>query len=96
MTRTALTALALTAALAGPAAAQYAYEPIPAPRYEPVPPPPPGAYLWEPGHWRWARGGYAWVPGRYVPQAVGYREFVPGHWQQFRHGPPVWVEAHWR
>ncbi|WP_428489301.1 hypothetical protein [Rhodopila sp.] len=40
--------------------------PAPAPLVEQVPPPPPGYYVWRPGHWRWNGRRYIWAPGHYV------------------------------
>ena len=42
--------------------------PTPAPLVERVPPPPPGYYVWRPGHWRWNGRRYIWAPGHYVPR----------------------------
>ncbi len=72
------------------------YPPIPAPRYERVPPPPGRAYMWEPGHWQWTGVQYAWIDGRYVPRHPSYGRYVPGHWQfSPRAGHYVWRPAHW-
>jgi hypothetical protein len=92
-TRAAFLALLLTGGFAGAASAQYA--PIPPPRFERVPPPPPGPrVVWEPGHWRWDGRAYAWDAGRYVGWRREYRHYVPGEWV-FRGGTRIWVPPHW-
>lgn len=40
--------------------------PAPAQVVESVPPPPPGYYVWRPGHWRWNGYRYVWARGHYV------------------------------
>ena len=93
--RTALTALALVAGLAGPVSAQPAYAPLPPPRAEVVPPPPGTRYVWAPGHWQWNGVRYVWVGGRYLVRPVRYTAWVPPHWA-LRGGAWVWLPGHWR
>ncbi len=78
----------------GAAFAQPAYPPLPPPRVERVPPPPGGAYIWEPGHWQWDGVRYAWEPGHYIARRAEYRRWEPGHWAA-RGGAWVWVPPHW-
>ncbi len=91
-----LAAAAVTGSVAfggvAPAEAQ-PYPPLPPPRYEALPPPPGGAYIWQPGHWRWNGYQYVWFPGRYIPRGP-YAHFVPGHWA-LRYGQWVWIPQHW-
>jgi len=65
-------------ALSGAAVAQPGYPPMPPPRMEPIPPPPRGAYIWRPGHWRWDGRGYLWEPGRYLPRATALENSMTG------------------
>jgi hypothetical protein len=90
----ALAAVLLLAGGVGVANAQ-SYAPIPPPRYEAVPPPPPGPRsVWEPGHWRWDGHAYVWIGGRYVGYRPNYHHYVHGGW--VRRGPGwVWIPAHW-
>lgn len=91
----ALLSLALLSMGGLPALAQPPYPPVPPPRYEPVPRPPPGAYVWQPGHWRWNGVQYVWAPGRYVARRPHYGVWVSGRWV-FVHGGWVWRPGHWR
>lgn len=89
-------AFGLVFAGAETASAQRPYPPIPPPRYERIPPPPGGRFMWEPGHWHWTGAQYAWIPGRYVPRHPHRGHYVPGHWQfSPRAGQYVWRPAHW-
>ncbi|MGA2191015.1 MAG: hypothetical protein ABSH33_21055 [Steroidobacteraceae bacterium] len=97
--------LMVTLALAGISAVALAqsnggappgYQPIPAPLAETVPPPPPqGAYIWRPGHWKWNGYKYHWVVGEYVLRRPKMHEWVPGAWVM-QGGAWVWAEPHWR
>ena len=71
------------------------YPPVPAPRVEVVPAPPPGVYVWQPGHWAWGGRGYVWVEGRYVPRHPRHGAYAPGRWV-WNGGAWVWAPAHWR
>ena len=97
--RSILAGLAGMAGLTSPALAQYPPPPPGPPplRYEAVPPPRPGAYVWEPGHWHWNGVQYVWVEGRYIPRHSHhpYGQYVPGHWVR-RGGAWVWAPAGWR
>jgi hypothetical protein len=93
--RLAFAALMLTAGTVGMAQAQ-PYAPVPPPRYEAVPPPPPGPRaVWEPGHWQWDGRAYAWMGGRYIAYRPHHEHYMPGGWVR-RGGGYVWVPAHWR
>ncbi|MDE2517279.1 MAG: YXWGXW repeat-containing protein [Rhodospirillales bacterium] len=62
-------------------------------RWERVPPPPPGHFVWQPGHWGWSGRGYVWVGGRYIhPYPHGGR-WIAGRWVWRDRW--VWVPAHW-
>jgi WXXGXW repeat (2 copies) len=91
--------LACTIGLVWPALAQYPPPPPGPPplRYEAVPPPRPGAYVWEPGHWHWNGVQYVWVEGRYVPRHPHrpYAQYTPGRWV-WNGGAWVWQPSHWR
>jgi hypothetical protein len=94
----ALTIGFLTLGLAGPALAQppMPYGPIPPPRYEAVPPPPGGAYIWEPGHWHWTGVQYVWIRGHYVIRQAHYHHWMEGHWAWSPQANQwVWQPAHW-
>jgi hypothetical protein len=80
---------------AGPGRPPPGYPPIPPPRFESTPPPPPGRYIWQPGHWVWNGRAYVWAPGRYIPHRTYYREYIPGHWEM-RGGGWTWMPPHWR
>ena len=71
------------------------YPPVPPPRYEAVPVAPPGAVIWQPGHWQWNGRRYVWIGGRYVQRSPHYARYAPGHWVR-RGGAWVWAPAHWR
>lgn len=68
----------------------------PAPMREPIPPPRRG-FVWVPGHWEWrpVLHRYDWVPGYWERMRVGYRDYVPGHYERRPRGW-VWIPAHWR
>jgi len=71
------------------------YQAVPAPREEPIPPPPEGPYIWRPGHWGWNGYRYHWVRGAYVLRRPKMHEWVPGAWVM--QGPGwVWLAPHWR
>ena len=63
--------------------------PLP-PRYEAMPPPPPGPrVVWQRGGWDWTGSGYVWSAGYHVVRGAasrcldtgpGYRAWIPGHW----------------
>lgn len=103
----ALTALGLFAggsALAPPAQAGVSIGVVvpaepPAPRYEPVPPPPsayrPGRVVWQPGYWRWTGRDYVWMSGHYVRIPRHRQGWVEGHWDR-RPGGWVWIGGRWR
>jgi hypothetical protein len=65
--------------------------PVPAARYEPVPPPPGPRLVWQPGGWHWNGAGYVWIRGHYVQHLAAYHQWVPGHWAP----GGGWVPAHW-
>jgi WXXGXW repeat (2 copies) len=71
------------------------YAPIPAPRYEAVPPAPGPRVIWEPGHWHWDGVRYVWIGGRYVEARPHYHHYAPGRWVAGHQGRWVWVPAHW-
>jgi hypothetical protein len=64
-------------------------------RYEYIPPPP-GSYVFVPGHWSWNGRSYVWYPGHYEKRRVGhyhvspYWVFVGGHWEC---RTPGWVRT---
>ncbi|MBV9679495.1 MAG: YXWGXW repeat-containing protein [Acidobacteriaceae bacterium] len=70
--------------------------PPPPPRREFIPARPGPQYVWIAGFQRWDGARYVYVPGRWVlPPGPRYRQWVPGHWRNTRHGW-IWVEGHWR
>lgn len=70
--------------------------PPPPDRYERVPPPPGGRYVWVPGHWHWNGVRYVWIGGRYVVREAGWGHYEPGRWVwRPGMGRYVWVPAHW-
>ncbi len=72
------------------------YAPIPAPRYEQVPPPPGRHVIWEPGHWHWDGYRYGWIPGHYIERHEWHGRYVEGHWRWSpREGRYVWEPSHW-
>ncbi len=70
------------------------YAPVPAPRYEAVPPPPGAAYVWRPGHWQWVGNGYVWRRGIYVIRRASWHQWVNGHWT-LRGNTWFWTPGHW-
>jgi len=71
----------------------------PAPREEPVPPPPlqyrADRVAWQPGHWRWDGHDYEWEPGHYVELPRHRHHWEAGRWEQ-RPGGWVWLDGRWR
>jgi hypothetical protein len=87
-----------------PASAQApAYQEMPAPLAETIPPPPSLGQHWVPGHWKWGAKGWRWHAGHYTnknvppmptvmvepmpPQPSPLHVFVRGHW--------AWGGAKW-
>jgi hypothetical protein len=72
----------------------YADEPPPPPRAEPIPSAPGPRFVWIPGYWYWTGRGYTWQAGYYAePPATGHvwvrsgwvhhngrYRYVPGRW----------------
>ena len=68
--------------------------PPPAPRFEPLPPPPSPRVVWVPGHWSWERDQYAWVGGKYMEPPREQAAWVAGRWVEQPNGWR-WVEGRW-
>ena len=72
--------------------------PVPARRYQTIPPHPDGErFSWQPGHWNWDAGAerYVWNSGRHVTHHPDRRRFMAGRWVQTG-GTWVWRRARWR
>ena len=93
MNRRAFLAASLLTGLTGcvVAAPPPARPPVPAVRYEQIPPPPGERFVWQPGEWHWNGAEYVWRPGHYIEKRVEYHHFVPGHWDN----RGFWEPGHW-
>ena len=69
-------------------------EPLPADRYEVVPPPPSERLVWVKGHWKWEGFEWVWQPGHYIEKPHPEAFWKPGHYVQKSWGL-VWIPGHW-
>ncbi|UFN50998.1 hypothetical protein LPC08_10480 [Roseomonas sp. OT10] len=62
---------------------------------EPIPAAPPGAVVWQHGHWHWDGREYVWIPGRWIERPPVGEHFVPGRWA-WGYSGWLWVPGHWQ
>jgi hypothetical protein len=55
---------------------------------------PGGNYVWIDGEWIRSGRDYVYRRGFWAAPRARYHQYIPGHWQQRRHGW-IWVSGHW-